>query len=129
MSDQEYWSNRKAALIRGEWDDWKTRFQPLEEYYASLLTDPAQRNELRNTTLGYVNDSANDRYQAGLSSLKRQDNRFGVGLTALEQNSRDRKMQAGKQAMLAKSLTDTTSHMDDREKQMMSGGISRGRTA
>lgn len=129
MSDRDYWSNRKASLIRGEWDDWKTRFQPLEEYYAGLLTDPAQRNELRNTTLGYVQDSANDRYQAGLSSLKRQDNRLGVGLGSLEQNSRDRKMQASKQAMLAKSLTDTTSYMDDREQQMMSGGISSGRTS
>lgn len=122
-SDPNYWSQRNADILRSQWDNWKQQYQPLEEYFAGLVTDPAQRNALRAESMGYVANAADNSYQRGMQSLADRDQRLGVGLDALEQASRDRKMQAGAAAVKAKGLTDMAGYLDEREQQMMSGGV------
>lgn len=127
-TSREYWGNRSAGLIRSEWEDYKQRFAPVEDYYANLFLDPAKRGKLRSNAMRYVGDGVNRSYAKGLQSMKDRDARYGVGLSALEKKHRDRTMQAKKQAVLTKGHTDMNTYLDDREMQLLSGGVSSART-
>jgi len=128
-SDPNYWSGRNATILRKQWDYWQQQYKPLEEEYASLVLDPTKRAALRNESLGYVTQSADASHARGLTALANRDARLGVGLDSLEQASRERKMGASAAAVKAKGLTDMAGYLDDREQQMMSGGISYARTS
>lgn len=128
QGSRDYWGGRNAAVIRGEWDDWKKRYAPIEDHYAELFLDDEKRQGLRDTAMKYATSSIDNAYQRGLQGMVKRDNRYGVGLSALEQKHRNRTMQGNKQALLAKAKTDMTSYLDDRETQQLSGGISYGRT-
>ena len=127
-SDPNYWSQRNAAVLRGQWDNWKQNYKPLEEYYAGLVVDPAKRTALRAESLDFVGKAADSSLQRGLTSLANRDQRYGVGLSGLEQQSRDRKMGAEAALVKAKGLTDMSGYVDQREQEMMSGGIAYART-
>ena len=125
----DYWSQRQANLLRGQWDYWQQQFAPVETYFTGLVTDPQQRQALRAESMGYVEQASKDGLQRGLQSLATRDQRYGVGLDALEQGSRERKMGATAAATKAKGLTDMSSYLDEREQQMMSGGVAYARTS
>jgi len=116
-------SERHAALIRGEWEDWKTNGKLYEDMQASLLLDPTKRDQLRGHSMGYVKKSVDLSHAAGLGSLQRRDERFGVALNPQELAARKRKMQSRQQAVKAKGLTDMSSYSDNREMHMLSGGL------
>jgi hypothetical protein len=117
-------SERHADLIRGQWDDWLTNGKPYEDMQFSYFTDPEKRQQLRGNAMNYVRNSTDQAYTSGLASMTRRDERYGVQLTPDEMASRNRKMQARKQATKAKGLSDMTSYLDNRELHMLSGGLS-----
>ena len=48
-----------ADMLRGDYEDWSTRFQPFENYYQGFVTNPEQAGQLRDDALGYVDSAVN----------------------------------------------------------------------
>ena len=124
MSDEAgYWGQRNAELLREQYDYSQNQFGGIEDQFTSLLTDPAKRAAMHQTSLNYVSDSVDQAHRSGLGQLARRDSRYGVGLGALQQQSRDNKMQQSAAATKAKGLSDMAGYMKDRDTQILSGGI------
>ena len=112
-----------ADMLRGDYDDYVTRFQPYENYYQGFVTDPAQAGQLREDALGYVDTSVNMATGRQAANLNAQDRKYGVSLDASEQRARSGTLGRQRSLLQAKSRTDMLSYMGDRELQMLSGGV------
>lgn len=122
-TDAGYWQQRNADLLRAQWDYSQQQFGGVEDQFTSLLTDPTKRAAMHQTSLDYVSDSVDQSYAGGLGQLARRDQRYGVGLGALQKQSRANKMQQSAAATKAKGLTDMAGYLKDRDTQILSGGI------
>lgn len=123
-TDAGYWQQRNADILRSQWDYSQTQFGGIEDKFTELLTNPERRQQLRQDSLNYVSGAVDEAHKTSLAQLGRRDQRYGVGLGALQQQSRTNKMQQRAAATKAKGLTDMAGYLKDRDMQMMSGGIS-----
>lgn len=116
-------SSGYAAMLRGDYDDYIARFQPYENYYQGFVTDPAQAGQLRDDALGYVDSSVQLAAGRQAANLNAQDRKYGISLSASEQAARDGTLNRQRSLLQAKGRTDMLNYLDDRELQLLSGGV------
>ena len=112
-----------ADMLRGDYDDYLTRFQPYENYYQGFLTDEDQSAQLRSNALGYVDTAVNVAAGRQAANLNAQDRKYGVQLDATEQAARDGALGRQQALLGAKSRTDMLNYLGDRDLQLLSGGV------
>ena len=112
-----------ADMLRGDYDDYLTRFQPYESYYQGFVTDPEQAGQLRDDALGYVDTAVQASAGRQAANLNAQDRKYGVSLSAGEQSARDGTLSRQRSLLQAKGRTDMLNYLDDRDLSLLTGGV------
>jgi hypothetical protein len=118
-------SDRSASILRGQWEDYKVRFQPIEGELMSAYGNKALVDQSIGTAQNFVNQA----FDASAGIRQRELSRFGLAETADQAMVNDRKSKLARTASLADAANFTRDRAKDRDKEIAAGGIpSGGRT-
>lgn len=123
-SNSHYARNTRAALLRSEYGDWKTRFLPIEDTLLDAYKNPAIREQAQ--------EQGADLFQRGADASDAAANRrlasFGLTLTPEQQASRDRSSNLQRGLGQVDVFNRTARAIDDRDNAMLTGlsGAARG---
>lgn len=115
-------SNQLGQIYREEWENWMNQFLPVDRKLMSLARSQgdnllAESDARRGTQIGFANARA-----AGEMSRRG----LGVSLSNEEGQYLNRKSGLAEVAATAKNVNQSRLHAADRDKAIMSGGLSGG---
>ena len=112
-------SDTLAGISREQWEDYKTRYLPLEHQLIAAYGNPADRARLESEAVGLTGRSFDTAAGVGARTLSR----MGVSYDP----SRDRGFGLRRVAAEVDALNMTRQHMKGRDELLLSGGLtSRG---
>jgi len=112
-------SRNQAKLARSEWDDYKTRFVPIENELIGQIGDPSVYRE----NVGRATDSVSDTYATGAGEFERNMSRYGVQPNAEEKAQTERQYGLSRATAMTEAANRTRASVKDREMQLMGGGL------
>jgi hypothetical protein len=110
-------SNTRADLARAQWDDYKTRFQPVE----NILLGAATGDERMDDFMGRSTENVNQQYDMADQAYKRGINRYGISPTPRQQQAHDKSFGLSKASTEVSLRNQTRSHIADSNLEMLSG--------
>ena len=115
-------SDRIANLMRAEWDDYLTRFQPRDQQLLGIATGTVD-NEAAITR---SRESAGGAFDAAQGTLNRDMSRLGLSSMPDEAAPNRRNTQAAKTAAEVAAINGARISTQDRDLQLMSGDMAAG---
>lgn len=104
-----------ADMLRSDYNDWKTRFQPYEQQYRQLVDDP----DFHNQALGYVDQAANRAYNRAQVTQTFMNRKYGVQLDGTERAAVNRRLGNERAALQAQGRTNMEQALDQRSLGML----------
>lgn len=111
-----------AQIYRDQWDDYVTRFFPLEDELIDTYNNP----EVHKRIIGQATDKAAASFDAAQGSYDRSMARYGMSADAQMQNETDRSFNLGRTLALAGAKNTTRQELVDRDQRMLAGGMTTG---
>ncbi len=108
-----------ADLLRSDYDDWKTRFQPFEGMYRDLLFDPEKHAALDAEAMGYATGGVNNAYARAQNWQNLMNRKYGVELDADERASVNRRLGNQRAALLSQAQTGMRNQLNQRDRSML----------
>ena len=115
-------STKRAGLVREQWNDYKTRFQPVENKLISDMGtgDHTTFNDAGVATAGRAADSA---YTSAAAMEQRDRARIGQGLSAVQMQSQQTSNNLARAASTAQAVNTASQADIDRKNTVMSSGL------
>lgn len=115
-------STKRASLVRDQWNDYKTRFQPVEQKIIDAMGTGINTtfNEAGQQEAQKAVDTA---FTTAKATAGRDQARFGINLTPQQSRAQDTVMQVEKAASMANAKNTATQWDIDRRNAVMSGGL------
>lgn len=107
----------RVALLRADWDDWVTRFLPIEQEIVASLGNPEVMNAEINRARSNVN-RAFDRQNTQRAEFNR---RYGIEQTPQVAQHNQRTSNIMRAAALSDSANDARRQVEDREMNILAG--------
>ncbi|MGZ5029518.1 MAG: hypothetical protein ACXWAT_00330 [Methylobacter sp.] len=122
-------SMKRAALVRDQWDDYKTRFQPIEDSLVDKVSGGGLHTTFNNAGLAQAQKGVDTAFTSAVGSQARDLSRFGQSynkdqLSAFNTNMDLAKTTAGANAVNTASMADI-----DRKNAVMTTGLGDASTA
>lgn len=113
-------SDTYARIIRDQWADYKNTFAPYEEQLIALSTGNADNAQSEQRAAGAVENSFN----SSLGTLARDRSRLGVSIGSDQAADEKRLGATLKTASLVGATNKARLHAQDRDKAVLTGGLS-----
>lgn len=115
-------SNKRASLVREQWDDYKTRFQPVEN---KLINDMGTGSHTNFNAAGIetANLAANTAYSSAADMEQRDRQRLGQGLSSTQLQAQNTNNDMAKSAGTATAVNQASQADIDRKNAVMSAGL------
>ena len=110
-------AQERAALARGEWEDYKSRFAPWEDRLIAFNTDP----EVKNRAVANAKTSAANRFDVGIGEYKR--NKMRLGESGLLSEGEQRGFNIARAKSTVQATNDARAYTDDRNEKITAGGL------
>jgi hypothetical protein len=115
-------SDRMGNLMRAEWEDYRTRFQPYDQKLVGLATSDADNQVAIERARSGVAGS----FDVAQGSLQRNQQRLGLSSTPEEVALQSRNSQASKTLAEVGAMNGTRIAALDRDKQILGGDAAAG---
>ena len=110
-------SQTRADLARQQWEDYKARFQPVED---ELFRRYSSRDDL-NDMLGDARDTTNAQFGIARAGMERNAGRYGLNRTQRQKGARDDQLGLAK-ALTTTNLENTTRQQwEDERNRLLTG--------
>lgn len=116
-----YASDKYANIVRQQYTDWKTRYQPEQQKLMSLSTD----NSLMNAQLNRTSTNAANAVSSAEQAQSNQMSRMGVATTT---NSNDNSSSLNTSLAVAAAKNGTRSAAEERNLSTLAGSTARSYT-
>lgn len=115
-------SKKRAALVREQWDDYKARFQPVEN---QLIKDMGSGSHTTYNDAGIAaaNNAANTAYAGAAEMEQRDRERLGQGLSSVQQQAQRTNNDMAKSTGTATAVNQASQADLDRKNAVMSAGL------
>jgi hypothetical protein len=115
-------SNKRADLVRQQWDDYKTRLQPVEN---KLITDMGTGNHTAFNDAGVATAqrAADTAYTSAADMENRDRARMGQGLSATQAQAQQTNNDMARSAGTATAVNTASQADIDRKNTVMSSGL------
>lgn len=107
----------QAALSRARWEDYKTRFQPIEQYYMDRVLDDDAKARAIEKARGFTTQA----FDTAQTFMSNQQRKYGTGLRPELQKAYDNKMDLNKKAALSLNSHKTGLMVDQLQLDALSG--------
>lgn len=115
-------SDKMGNLIRAEWDDYVTRFQPYDQKLIGLATGDADNQAAIQRARGTVGQS----FDVAQGTLQRNQERLGLSNAADEVAVQNRNTATAKTISELNAINGTRIHAQDRDLSLMAGDAAAG---
>lgn len=115
-------STKRASLVREQWDDYKTRFQPVENKLISDMGTGSHTN-FNNEGIATANLAANTAYTSAADMEQRDRQRLGQGLNGQQLQAQQTNNNMAKSAGTATAVNQASQADIDRKNAVMSAGL------
>ena len=120
MSGKQSGSDNIAKVHRAEWEDYLSRFAPIENKLFERFNDEGERTqavEKAGLTMGSAFDRSKEQTDRSMS-------RYGVNVSEPKQEQRDRSFELKKAAGVVGAKNGMRTAKEDQRMSIMSGGLS-----
>lgn len=120
-------SMKRAALVRDQWDDYKTRFQPVED---QLINDMGSGIHTRFNAEGVqrAQQGVETAFNSAKGSAMRDYSRMGQNVTGDQRKAMETGFNLEKSASMADATNTARQWDEDRRNAVMSGGLGQAAT-
>ena len=115
-----YAQHMNAWLNRQQWEDYKNRFQPVE----NQLIDETMGGDLLDERLSSITATANQSFDSAMLGADITRSRYGIDQGESQAQSQLRKMMTSKTTAIADAKNNTRTHVYDRNMETLAGGSS-----
>lgn len=115
-----YAQRMNAWLNRQQWEDYKTRFQPVERQ----LIDETMGQDLLDERLSSISATADKSFDSAMLGADITRSRYGIDQGESQAQSELRKMMSQKTTSIADAKNNTRTHIYDRNMETLAGGSS-----
>jgi len=112
-------ADRYARVSRSQWEDYKARFQPLEDELFQAFDNPG----LVQASLNDAGRAVEDSFFRANQNLEMNLSRYGLAETADQKRAVDRNAELAKTATLASARNMVRQRAKDRDKELALGSI------
>lgn len=109
----------QAYLSRQQWEDYKTRFVPLENELLAAYDNPAQRQEGVNKAVSLANTA----YDTSQGIMGRNMARYGINMTPQQQASVQSSSNLSRSLAGVDAANRTKTMFNERNDQLLTGGL------
>jgi|GEM_PF-884474 len=117
-SDKKYASKTYAQITRDQWDDYMKRFVPIEDELIASYQNPEQRA----ARIDYARNTSDSAFNSSVGVDQRQAARYGINKA--NDPAYTRRIGLGMTAASVDATNQVRAHLDDKDKMLLSGGIS-----
>lgn len=117
-NDPNYYKETQAALTRANWERYKERFQPLEDYLFGMVNNPQYQQQQVAQNLGSFNQS----FENAQGTFDRNLGRYGLTLNGMEQQAYDRNMNLTQGLGQVEAVNRTNRYLRDQEFGIVGAG-------
>tara|TARA_B110000211_G_scaffold207569_1_gene243447 strand:- start:241 stop:648 length:408 start_codon:yes stop_codon:yes gene_type:complete len=110
-------AEQRATLVRGEWEDYKSRFAPWEDRLIDFQKDPG----VTDRAVDSARESTNQRFDVGIGEYQR--NKMRLGESGLLGEGESRGLDLAKAKSSVQATNDARAYSADRKEKIMSGGL------
>lgn len=115
-------SDRMGNLIRAQWDDYVTRFQPYDKKLIGLATGTADNEEAIAKARGSVAGS----FDVSQGTLQRNRQRLGLANTTDSNMNQERNLAMARSLAEVNAVNGTRIAEQDRDRRILGGGAAAG---
>ena len=117
-------ADRRAALLRADYEDWAARYQPLEQELLGLYNNPGALASAQSQAVS----SFDQNFDTAAGAYDRRLAGYGIQLTPEQQQARDRSLEFNKGLGEVDAMNRTARAIDDRDQLIATGaGSARNR--
>jgi len=120
MNDRGYAQKMNAYLNRQQWEDYKTRFAPVEDQ----LINETMGRELLDKRLGQVSAIADNSFDSSMVAAAQRMQRYGVSQDQQQSSNMQRNSDIQKSTAIADARNNTRTEVFDRNMDTIAGGSS-----
>lgn len=117
--DKHFASNTRANMARDVWNDYQTRFQPVERELLDMVQNPEQLLDERLAAITINSDAA---YSAAMTTADQTRGRYGIAMTPEQAAAEGRNLGLSKTLGEIDARNNTRTHIADRNMQVIGGG-------
>ncbi|MCA9340021.1 MAG: hypothetical protein KDA17_03875 [Candidatus Saccharibacteria bacterium] len=116
-----YAQNMNAWLHRQQWEDYKRRFQPVEQ---QLIHETMDSTELLDERLSAISATANQAFDSAMINADIVRGRYGIHQGESQAQANLKRMMRDNSASVADAKNNTRTHTYDRNMNTIAGGSS-----
>ena len=115
-------STKRASLVRQQWEDYKTRFQPVEN---KLINDmgTGEHTTFNEAGIATANRAADTAYSSAADMEQRDRQRLGQGLNELQLQAQQSNNNMARSVGTATAVNQASQADIDRKNAVMSAGL------
>lgn len=115
-------STKRASLVRQQWEDYKTRFQPVEN---KLINDmgTGEHTTFNEAGIATANRAADTAYSSAADMEQRDRQRLGQGLNGLQLQAQQSNNNMARSVGTATAVNQASQADIDRKNAVMSAGL------
>jgi len=114
--DDQYASETRARIARAEWDDYKRRFQPVENQMMAYATSTDDGR-----SVGRVQQSIGQGFDSAQGQYERNMSRYGLAIDPEQRQSMQRNMALNEAATTAQGVSSARQAEEERRIGLMGG--------
>ena len=120
QGSKTYAADMNAYIARQQWNDYQTRFQPVEKQ----LIDETMGRELLDKRLSGISAIVDRSFDSAIRNARMGREMYGVSQNSAQKQYQDRRMDLGRTTSLADAKNSTRVHIQDRNMETLAGGSS-----
>jgi hypothetical protein len=110
-------ASQRAGVVREQWEDYKTRFQPWEKQMIAFADNP----QVEANAVSRARGGTNRQYASGLGEYSRNMSRLGQ--SGKLNDTEDKQLAIGRTQSLAQATNDARRYTQDRKEKMQTQGL------
>lgn len=114
---------RQSKLIKEQWDDYKKRFQPVEDQLINDVSGTKYHTKYNQEGLDNAQGLVNTAYGAAKDMQERDQQRIGISYTPQQQQAMDSTMNIDQSRSLDNATNNARQADIDRKNTVISGGL------
>jgi hypothetical protein len=115
-------STKRASLVRQQWEDYKTRFQPVENKLINEM-GTGEHTTFNEAGIAMANRAADTAYSSAADMEQRDRQRLGQGLTGLQLQAQQSNNNMARSVGTATAVNQASQADIDRKNAVMSAGL------
>lgn len=113
----------ETALAKSQYEDYKRRYQPIEDLLMSSYNNPAMMETRLSDTRNYINQG----YNTAAGTQQRTLSRYQVGMAPEQQAQQQRSRQLAQTAAVTDGVNESRRAMAQRDEELLAGGLTANR--